>query len=99
MQKSYNDSFLQYFNIREKNCTFKNDINEVAVKAEAVRILKYVVLFVLIFTITDCASSKKNSFASKRKESSRVNASQLGRNKYYFSSGYQKKLSKSYKKR
>jgi len=69
------------------------------VKANVVRILKYVLLFVLIFTLTDCASSKKSSYASKKSKSSKVSTSQLGRNKYYFSPGYQKKLSKSYKKR
>lgn len=68
-------------------------------KAIVVRILKYVMLFVLIFALTDCASSKKSSYAYKKSKSSKVSASQLGRNKYYFSSGYQKKLSKSYKKR
>ncbi len=68
-------------------------------KAKAVRILKYVMLIILILALTDCASSKKSSYSSTRKNSSRVNATQLGRNKYYFSSGYQKKLSKGYKKR
>jgi hypothetical protein len=47
---------------------------------------------------TACAPAKKNSFYSKRKKDSQVNASQLGRNRYYFSPGYQKKLNKNYKK-
>jgi hypothetical protein len=46
-----------------------------------------------------CAPAKKNTYYEKRKKGSQVNASQLGRNKYYFSSGYQKKLSKSYQKK
>jgi hypothetical protein len=46
-----------------------------------------------------CAPAKKNPFYEKRKNGSKVSASQLGRNKYYFSSGYQKKLKKNYKKR
>ena len=49
------------------------------------------------FSISGCAV-KKNSYSSKKSKASHVNASQLGRNKYYFSAGYQKKLSKSYKK-
>jgi len=67
--------------------------------AEAVRILKYVLCFILIMVMTACAPPKKSSSQSRKKSSSHVNASQLGRNKYYFSSGYQKKLSKSYKKK
>ncbi len=69
------------------------------VKANVVRILKYVLIFILIFSLTDCASSKKSSYSSKKSKSSKVSTSQLGRNKYYFSSGYQKKLSKGYKKK
>jgi hypothetical protein len=46
-----------------------------------------------------CAPAKKNPFYEKRKKGSQVNASQLGRNRYYFSSGYQKKLNKNYKKK
>lgn len=63
------------------------------------KIIKYFLLLVLILIITDCAPSKKNPFYEKRKKSSQVNASQLGRNRYYFSSGYQKKLNKSYKRK
>jgi hypothetical protein len=49
--------------------------------------------------MSSCASSKKNTYYAKKKESARVEKTQIGRNKYYFSSGYQKKLSKSYKKK
>jgi hypothetical protein len=52
----------------------------------------------LITTVTACAPAKQNPFYEKRKNASKVNASQLGRNRYYFSSGYQKKLNKNYKK-
>jgi hypothetical protein len=55
-------------------------------------------LIIAIFTSTGCATAKKNPFHDKKKKASIVNASQLGRNKYYFSTGYQKKLTKSYKK-
>jgi len=64
-----------------------------------VKILKYALCILMILAMSACAPSKKNSYYTKKKESSRVNSSQLGRNKYYFSTGYQKKLSKSYKKR
>lgn len=67
--------------------------------SETGKIIRYIILLVLILGLTDCASSKKNSYAAKRKSASHVNTSQLGRNKYYFSSGYQKKLSKNYKKK
>ena len=53
----------------------------------------------LIFTLTACVPAKKNTYYTKKKKSSRVDASQLGRNKYYFSPGYQKKLNKSFKKK
>jgi hypothetical protein len=48
---------------------------------------------------TGCAPAGKNTYMQKRKQSSKVTASQLGKNRYYFSSGYQKKLMKNYKKR
>ncbi len=44
-----------------------------------------------------CATSKKNPYLSK-KAASHINTSQLGRNKYFFSPKYQKKLFK-YKKK
>jgi hypothetical protein len=67
--------------------------------SKAIRILTYVILFLMIAAITTCAPAKKNPYYQKRKNASRVNASQLGRNKYYFSPGYQKKLNSNYKKK
>jgi hypothetical protein len=61
--------------------------------------IKYYLVFLLIAFMTACAPAKKNTFYEKRNKSSHVNTSQLGRNKYYFSSGYQKKLGKNYKKK
>jgi hypothetical protein len=62
--------------------------------------LKYFSLLLLLVILTlSCAPTKKNPYYAKRSKSSQVNASQLGRNRYYFSSGYQKKLTKNYKKR
>jgi hypothetical protein len=53
----------------------------------------------LILIFTACAPAKKNPYYEKRQKSSQVNASQLGRNKYYFSKDYQKKLNKTFKKK
>lgn len=64
---------------------------------KAVRIIKYVLFVLLMLAVTACAPSKKSSSSSRKKQGSHVSASTLGRNKYYFSSGYQKKLSKGYK--
>jgi hypothetical protein len=64
---------------------------------KVIKILKFSLVLILIIFLTGCASTKKNPYYEKRKKSSQVNASQLGRNKYYFSSGYQKKLSKTFK--
>ena len=64
-----------------------------------VRILKYFVLVVFIAIVAGCASTNRNPYNEKRSKASKVNTSQLGRNRYYFSSGYQKKLNKSYKKK
>ena len=57
-----------------------------------------VIIFLMSFTATGCAV-KKNPWQKKKSQASRVNASQLGRNKYYFSTGYQKRLQKSVKKK
>jgi hypothetical protein len=67
--------------------------------SKVITIFKYLLIILLIAIFTDCAPSKKNPFYEKRKKGSQVNASQLGRNRYYFSSGYQKKLNKNYKKK
>jgi len=65
---------------------------------KVIKILSYIFIFLLISACVACASSKKSQYATKRYKNSHVNASQLGRNKYYFSSGYQKKLSKNFKR-
>jgi hypothetical protein len=54
---------------------------------------------VATFIITGCATSKKNPWLAKRRKASIVSTSQLGRNKYYFSNSYQRKLWKNVKKR
>jgi hypothetical protein len=62
------------------------------------KILKYFLIFILVTVFSACAPVKKNPWAEKKKQASKVHTSQLGRNKYYFSVGYQKKLVKNYKK-
>lgn len=59
-------------------------------------------LFLLLLSMilmAGCASSKKNPYYEKRIKASRNNTKQLGRNRYYFSKDYQKKLAKSYKRK
>jgi sortase (surface protein transpeptidase) len=56
-------------------------------------------ILILVLISSGCASSKKNPYYEKRMKASRTNTSQLGRNKYYFSKDYQKKLCKSYKRK
>jgi len=50
-----------------------------------------------LMLIPGCAAQKKNSYKSVRKNSY-IDTSQLGRNKYFFSKKYQKKLYR-YKKK
>ena len=67
--------------------------------SKSIKILKYLLIFAIIALFAGCAPAKKNPWLEKRKTASRVNTSQLGRNRYYFSTGYQKKLVKNYKKK
>ncbi|HNY53575.1 MAG TPA: hypothetical protein PK727_05595 [Bacteroidales bacterium] len=58
--------------------------------------------FILLFSVSllgGCASSKKNPYYEKRIKASKANTKQLGRNRYYFSKEYQKKLAKTYKRK
>ncbi len=67
--------------------------------SKTIKILKYSFILILLVIFTACAPAKKNPYYEKRKKSSQVNASQLGRNKYYFSKDYQKKLNNTFKKK
>jgi hypothetical protein len=68
--------------------------------AKAIKILNYIIFILLVVLLTlSCAPAKKNPFYEKRKKSSQVNATQLGRNRYYFSKDYQKKLTKTFKRK
>jgi hypothetical protein len=69
------------------------------VMPELKKILNYSLYFIIIVIFTACAPAKKNPYYEKRQKSSQVNASQLGRNRYYFSKDYQKKLNKTFKKK
>jgi hypothetical protein len=59
----------------------------------------FLIIVFLSLVISECAPAKKNPWMEKRKKASHINTSQLGRNRYYFSTDYQKKLNKSYKKK
>jgi hypothetical protein len=64
------------------------------------KISKLLFLFLLSIIVTaGCAPAKKNPYYEKRIKASRTNTNQLGRNRYYFSKNYQKKLTKSYKRK
>lgn len=68
--------------------------------SKAIKILNVVfILVMIVFLASSCAPAKKNPYYEKKKKSSQVNASQLGRNRYYFSKDYQKKLNKTFKKK
>jgi hypothetical protein len=56
------------------------------------------ILLLLILLAGSGCAVKKNPYNASKKKSSYINTSQLGRNKYYFSTGYQKKLQKSVKR-
>jgi hypothetical protein len=61
------------------------------------KISKLLLFIPLLFVlINGCASSKKNPYYEKRIKASKSNTKQLGKNRYYFSKDYQKKLAKSY---
>ncbi len=62
-------------------------------------LLFIILILSAILLMPGCATSKKNSYLSKKaKAASYINTTQLGRNKYFFSPKYQKKLFK-YKRR
>jgi hypothetical protein len=64
-----------------------------------IKILKYLLIVLMIATGTSCSPERKNPYLQKRKQNSKVSTSQLGRNRYYFSPEYQKKLNKNFKKK
>ncbi|MBN1107281.1 MAG: hypothetical protein JXR66_10880 [Bacteroidales bacterium] len=65
--------------------------------SKVARILKYSFILLIIAIFTSCASTQKSNWTKKRKQASRVNTTQLGRNRFFYSPHYQKKLYKSYR--
>jgi len=68
-------------------------------KAMKIVRLLFLLLIIALFTCTGCATAKKDPYHKKKRQTSHIDATQLGRNKYYFSTSYQKKLTKSFKKK
>ena len=67
-------------------------------KRKKIKGITLIILFLAaILLMPGCASTKKNPYREARKNSY-IDTSQLGRNKYFFSKKYQKKLYR-YKKR
>jgi hypothetical protein len=66
---------------------------------KAINILKFSLLFLFLAMILSCAPAKKNTYYQKKKKTTHLDSERVGRNKYFFSPSYQKKLSKSYKKK
>jgi len=64
-----------------------------------IKISKYLLIIFLILFACSCAASRKNPYYKKKKAASHINTEQLGRNRYYFSPGYQKKLNSTFKKK
>jgi hypothetical protein len=89
----------QIFSIGILSCIFRDDSKVAVEMSKAIKILNITFILILIAIFTACAPAKKNPYYEKRKKSSQVNASQLGRNRYYFSKDYQKKLNKTFKKK
>jgi hypothetical protein len=67
--------------------------------SKAKLIFKSFLIFLLIALVTSCSPTKKNTYYKKRKQESKTRTEQLGRNRYFFSPGYQKKLNSTYKKK
>jgi hypothetical protein len=62
------------------------------------KVITFIVLILTaIILLPSCAATRKNQYRAARKNSY-IDTSQLGRNKYFFSKKYQKKLYR-YKKR
>jgi hypothetical protein len=58
-----------------------------------------IILLVVASLSAGCSGTRKNPYYQKRIQASKSNTKQLGRNRYYFSNTYQKKLAKSYKRK
>jgi hypothetical protein len=92
---------MQFKTYRRLKKLFLESIREISHNMVFLKkILKILfIFFILIIISAGCASSQKNPYFEKRMRASSTNTNQLGRNKYYFSKDYQKKLNKSYKRK
>ncbi|MDP4224705.1 MAG: hypothetical protein Q8868_15465 [Bacteroidota bacterium] len=61
--------------------------------------LKYLPLLLILILFSSCSAERKNPYYTKRANTPQSHVNQLGRNKYYFSDSYQKRLNKSYKRK
>lgn len=92
---------MQFKTYRRLKKLFFESIQEISHNMAFLKKLPKLLFLVLISILISagCASSKKNPYYEKRMKASRTNTNQLGRNRYYFSKDYQKKLGKSYKRK
>lgn len=60
--------------------------------------LKYLLIIFIAVLMSSCFASQQNPYARK-KRNTHISTTQLGRNKYFFSNSYQKKLKRSYRKK
>jgi hypothetical protein len=90
---------MKIFKLTKKVVFLEVNPKFVVTMLKTIKVIKIVFLALLIILVTGsgCVAAKQNPYAKKRKSSSHVSTSQLGRNKYYFSTDYQKKLTKNYK--
>jgi hypothetical protein len=92
---------MQFKTYRRLKKLFYKSIKEILQNMALLKKISTLLFLLLlsIFLMAGCASSKKNPYYEKRMKASRTNTKQLGRNRYYFSNDYQKKLVKSYKRK
>ena len=90
---------VNIFNLTIKNVFLEVNPNFVVTMLKTIKVFKilFIALLIVLVTGSGCAATKQNPYAKKRKSSSHVSTTQLGRNRYYFSTDYQKKLTKNYK--
>jgi len=89
-----------YFFFTQLLVPLKRSIRIVLMKSKVRVSLGLMVFFVAaVIILPGCAASKKDTYYQKKvKAQSHIDASKLGRNKYFFSTQYQKKLNKFKKK-
>jgi len=86
---------IQFF-FKQIICIFSSSKRDFPMSKIA-RILQYTLIFIFILLAGGCASSTKRTWEQKRRTAARTNTASVGRNKFFYSTNYQKKLSKSYR--